>query len=598
MVMKKAHTQWVILSLGLAVTVGCTVPLIVGTQKNSSTQTDGAIQPETNPSTVQNRLPVFLPQPGGNNTPIAIPSSGGFSPIASNNPTIEGPLPDATPTPFLPNIGPNTDNQISPSGLPLIGNPTDGGLGGITTPLPSQLPIVKSIIKGRVLGYDTETEKYKPLPGAKVRVGSSLALTTDANGFYETTQEFDELVTISAAFDNHVSSTVTDIPPGVNRDIHLSPLQDDQLYRQETFNLSGSVTNLAENGRESFVVFADGKNTFSPIVHPDKFTGRFSLNVRTKGTVGSTKGTLFTGVFEQVGKLQQLTQYGMSSSVQVPKAPPEPFPTPTPELAEGQQFPLDNTQLLLSLDNVSLPQAFGEINVNITAPAGSPLRGAVLHVYMNTPEGGRILVAKYNDNTNNTISTPIRVPRVSNATFTVEAHSGTALKGSDIVVPNVQVGNTVTRTFMSPPKFNRIGDETDFSNLNKTHFSTSDLTPTMSWEGHSEANSYQLDLQSDLPEHFRWEAYTLGTTITYPDYGSDHPASLELGKNYRVQLMASDFDLGTFNILSQGNWNMPQRLSKTLDMSGGFNTQLADPSVKNLSQGYRVSYSTISFLSN
>lgn len=600
--MKKQQYQWVLLALGLAVSVGCTVPFLVNTRDNTGTIGDGQVI--TDPQAVSSSLPIFLPQPGSSDSPLtlATPSPGGpFSPVSSSNPAIDGALPVPTATPFLADITPNIDNQISANPLPVLGVGKDGSSGGVI----STQPIIKSIIKGRVLGLDLASGQYKPLADAQVRVDRVLSLTTDANGYYETDQEFDKLVSISAASEQYTASTVTDVPPGIARDIHLNPLVERAPYRQDTFLIDGSVTNLAQNGRRPTVVFADGVQSVSNAAFVNPNTGRYQIDVRLRGNRSTTNGTLFTSVNEQIGKLSVITQYGYSPSVDVPVAPPQPVPTPTPDTTNAENpnyVPLKSTDLLLSFDHLTSPEAFGEIKVNFTSPTDFGLQGAVMHVYMNFPDGGRVLVAKYNDNTSTSIIQTIRVPQIANTSFTLVAHSGTSLKGSDIVVPNLQIGSSISREFLPPPVFNQIGDETDFSDPKQTHFSTGDTTPRIGWDNQSDINSWQLDMQEDGSENFHWEAYTLGTQIDYPDFGEDHPLSLQSGHNYSLQLMASDFDIGTFNILSQGerNWEQPTRFEKAVSAQGNgdFNIQLLNPMLSNFAQGYRISYSTINFLTD
>ncbi len=590
--MNRKHIQSVLVSCGLALSVGCTVPFLVNTKDNNS----GAISPVGLPSSLASSLPVFLPPAGGSpNGPIAIPSpSGPFGAIASGNPGIDGPLPVPTATPFLPNLPPDIDNQIAANPLPII---------QASGQLTATQPIVKSIIKGKVLGWNIKNERFEPLANARVKIDESLSLTTDTNGFYATTQEFDKLVSISAGFEGYTASSVTDVPPGTNRDVHLNPLAEGPLYRQEVFSFNGGVTNLSQNGRDSFVVFADANQSKAAAATPDKFTGRYTMNVRVKANRASTQGTLFSGVFESVGSLLQLTQYGYSPNVAVPTPPPQPVPTATPSSSGTITAPtLKATELLLSLNHLVSPEAFGQITVNLTSAADSGLNNAVMHVYINLPDGGRVLVAKYTNNTSATVTQVVRVPKLANTTFTLEAHSGTSLKGSDIIVPNIQLNNTITRTFLPPPVFNRIGDETNFTDLNKTHFKTSDLTPTIGWNKQNSVNSYQLDVQGETAQTFRWEAYTLGTSLTYPDFGTDHPSSLKLGNTYKVQLMASDFDIGTFNVLSSNsNWEAPTRLERSVagqSSPASFSVQLLNPTIRNFAQGYRVSYNTLTFLSN
>jgi hypothetical protein len=596
----KNYTPWIVLPLGLAATVGCTVPFLVNSRDGNGT-TPPVI---SNPSDASSSLPIFLPQPGSSGGALPSPSSP-FGTIDTPNPTISGPLPGATATPFLPNITPNIGNQIIPNAIPTIsisGPLGSGGGGGAGGGQPGYLPIVKSIIKGRVMGYNIRNEAFEPIANAQVRVSETLSLSTDQNGIYQTSQEFDQMVSISAAKDGYIASTVTGVPPGTNRDIHLNPLNNGPLYRQETFDFSDTVTNLNENGRDVTITFADGFESRTAAASPDKFTGRYNMSVRLKANRSTTQGTLFASVFERVGNLTQLTQYGYSPNVAVPTPPPQPVPTATPVTTGSTTFrPLKPTQLLVSFNHLLTPEAFGQITVSLAAQSGSKLRGCVAHVYMNLPDGGRVLVAKYNDSTSASINQPLRVPRVANTSFTIEARSGSALRGSDIIVPNIQIGNTVVRTFLEPPEFTQVGTETNISDVNKTHFVTGDTTPTFGWSRLPDANSYQMDVQGETPESFRWEAYTLDNSLTYPDFGSNAPGSIILGNNYRAQLMASDFDIGTFNVLSfQDTWEMPVRLRNAMAAAtpAGFSVQLLNPSVRSFSQGYRISYSTVTFLAN
>lgn len=589
--MKKQQYQWVVLSLGLAISVGCTVPFLVNPGKDGSGT--GTVNTPDNPNA--GGLPVFLPQNPGNGNPVVLPSSGpGFGANTNPNPQISGALPVPTVTPFLPNLAPNIDNQIVANPLPVI--QASGQLTGT-------LPIVKSIIKGRVLGYNPTNESFEAIANAQVRIDNNLSLTTDAAGFYTTTTEFDKLVSISAGSEGYVASSVTDVPPGINRDIHLNPLNERTVYRQDTFPVAGSVTNLAQNGRRPVIIFTDGNMSVANAGIPEAGNGRYNLDVRLKANRSTTSGTLFATVMEDVGKLSVVTQYGYSGNVQVPVPPPQPVPTATPSTSSTTKTtPLKSTELLLSFDHLVSPEAFGQLTLNIAPEAGSNLQGSVVQIYMNLPDGGRVLVAKYNDNTSATISQTVRVPKIANTSFTVVAHSGSAQRGSDIVVPSLQIGSSVTRTFLPPPAFNQIGDQTNFSDPNKTQFATSDLTPQIGWNKLANVNSYQLDVQGEFADSFRWEAYTLGTSLTYPDFGDQHPLSLRLGRTYRAQLLASDFDIGTFNILSEGpmSWRTPTRLEKVYGqkVDGDFGIKLLNPTVRNFAQGYRISYSSISFLTD
>lgn len=571
MVMKMKPTQWILLTLGVATTVSCTVPFLVNTRDNADQIGDGSVV--TEPNAVSSSLPIFLPQPGVDGQPIVLPSAslGPFLPVSSSNPAISGPLPSPTATPFLADLTPNIDNQIGFNPLPII-----QANGNLT----STQPIVTSIVKGRVLGYDPVSLTYKPVAGAVVKIDDSLTLSTDAEGFYETSQTFDTALRISAAAENYVASTVTDVPPGISRDIHLNVLNERMAYRQDSFNVQGSVVNLAQNGKRPLVTFTDGQRSVSNATFVDPKTGRFDLDVRVLSNRSNTTGSLFAQVMDDVGKLSTITQYGYSPTVNVPVAPAQPVPTPTPN-ADNTTVPLDSTNLLLSFDHLVSPEAFGELKLDLSAPVGNTrLQGVVVHVYMNLPNGGRVLVAKYNDNTSTRVSQTVRVPRLPNTSFTVVAHSGSALDGSDIVVPNLQIGSTVTREFLPLPVFTQLGEETIFSNINQARYSISDTTPRISWNTQPNVNSYQLNIQSEKIDDFRWEAYTLASMVDYPNFGAEHPSSLKAVQSYRLQLSATDFDIGTFNILS----------------SGDFNTKLLNPGPSNFAQGYRVSYSSLSFV--
>lgn len=573
MVMNMKPSRWILLTLGIATTVGCTVPFLVNTRDNASSIGNGGVI--TDPNAVSSSLPIFLPQPGGNgDQPLVLPSAslGPFLPVSSSNPGISGPLPSATATPFLADLTPNIDNQIGFNPLPII-----QANGNLTT----TQPIVKSIVKGRVLGFDPISANYKPLPGAIVKIDDTLTLSTDAQGFYETTQEFDTALRISAASENYVASTVTNVPPGISRDIHLNALNERLAYRQVAFTVPGIVVNLAQNGKRPLVVFTDGQKSVSNASFVDPKTGRFSLDVRVLSNRSNTTGSLFTHIMEDIGNLSVITQYGYSPNVPVPVNPVQPVPTATPD-TDSTTMPLDSTSLLLSFDHLVSPGAFGEIKLDLSADsANTRLQGVVVHIYMNLPNGGRVLVAKYNDNTSTRINQTIRVPRLPNTSFTVIAHSGSALIGSDIVVPNLQIGSSVIRQFLPVPVFTQLGEESSFSNINQTRYSISDTTPRISWNTQANVNSFQLNLQAETADKFRWEAYTLANTLDYPNFGSEHPSSLKSGQSYRLQLSATDFDIGTFNILSD---------------QSNFSTKLLNPGPANFAQGYRLSYSTLSFV--
>ena len=586
--MKIKQYQWALLSLGLAISVGCTVPFLVDGPGNNASSNDNGVN--TDLQDFEPNRPILLPGVGQNASEPTIldPAGGGLSTVGGENVGITGPLPEATATPFLSDITPNVDNQISPNGLPVL-----RAEGSLT----STQPIVKSIIKGRVRGYNPVTRTYEALANAQVRIDESLSLTTDSNGFYETNQEFDELVTISAGKENYVVSTVTDVPPGVGRDIHLNPLNERRVYRQDSFVVDGSLTNLSQNGKRPRIVFTDANESFSSAAQLNRSTGRYNMNIRLTSDRASTSGTLFAIVEEQIGKLSVVTQYGYSPNVAVPVAPNTPFPTATPDTDSEANKPLKSTDLLLSFDHLVTPEAFGEIKLNISAEAGNRLQGIVMHVYMNLPDGGRVLVARYNDNTSTSLNQTVRVPNVANTTFTVAAHSGTSLNGSDMVIPNVSIGSTIERKFLPRPAFNQVGSADDFADENKTAFEASDTSPEIAWDSQKDVNSFQLDLKGDHAEEFRWEAYTLANKVTYPDFGTDNPLSLKEGAAYRLQLLASDFDIGTFNILNTASARPDSRAERIYNaQSNSFNTKLLNPTLSNFAQGYRVSYSSVYFV--
>lgn len=593
--MKKQY-NWFVWSGCLAVTVGCTVPFLVNNPNVTPTSQPVASTPDA----VSSALPIFLPQGPGSN--VLLPSgtspsvTSGFGPVSSPNPTLSGPLPSPTATPFIPNIIPDIANPIAPAAIPSV--QASGALA-------QQAPIIRGIYSGRVWGFDMATETFKPIADAKVKVGDSLTLSSDRNGFYQTSQEFQERLTISAAKSNYIASTVTGVPPGVGRDIHLYPINNAIPYRQDFHTFSGSVHNLAQNGKDAIVVFADNQNSSAPETMVDRKTGNFNMSVRLRTNKSSTTGTLFGYVPEQTGNLSQVSQFSYSPNVVVPTIPPQPVPTPSPATTSTDtSIKPSFNQLLLAFDHLVSPQNFGKLSLKLLTPSTGQLVGVVAHIYMNLPDGSRVLIARYTDPGAVSINQVFRVPKIANTTFSLEAHSGTATRGSDIVVPNIPIESEVVRTFLAPPTYNRLGDETNFTTTGKTHFTTSSITPRIGWQTLSEANSYQLDIQGDNPLAFRWEAYSLDNSVAYPDFGTDQPGSLRAGRTYQAQLMANDFDLGSFNVLSastgSANWKRPPRIQRILDRQsqGGFSVQLFTPSIKNFPQGYRVSYNTLTFTIN
>lgn len=586
--------KYLAISLGLLISVGCTVQSLIGQQPEAETKK------ESKPANFNASLPIFLPSsgPGGSGTNILAPSSvspsGPFGVIRTPDPSIVGPLPSPTPTPFIPVIIPNINNQITiASPVPVI---------QVSGQLTQQAKIVPSKLNGRVFFWDTKSSAFKPLSEAKIRVNdnsSEITLESDNTGFYESTQVFNNAVTISAAKEEYIASTVTDVPPGFGRDIHLFPLDDAPFYRQENFTFDGVVANLGENGKEATVVFTDDSGSIASAVTPSQVDNTYSMNVRVKSDLESTLGSLFSYVTEDVGELTQITQYGFSPNVAVPTPPPQPVATPTPEDTSSgtdEVFPPDPTQLVLSFSHLTSPEVFGNITVKLDIPSdNNGLSGIAIHVYMNIPNRGRVLVAKYNDESSSVVNQTIRVPNLSvfNATYTVEAHSGSADKGSDIIIPNIQIGNTVSRSFLPVPEI------TSPANNGST-----DTKPSFLWDKVEQANSYQLDVQGAEHQAFRWEAYTLSAekTFTFPNFGLGNPGALKEQARYKFQLMAADFDFGSFNILNQSDnsgWKMPRRLQHFASKkSGDFSVQLFQPSEQNFPQGYRVSYNTVMFTTN
>ncbi|GIW21189.1 MAG: hypothetical protein KatS3mg068_0196 [Candidatus Sericytochromatia bacterium] len=94
-------------------------------------------------------------------------------------------------------------------------------------------PIIPSKVSGYIKGYDVFTGNYVNIPKATVIVGNTKVIANEA-GFYTTDTEFSDLVDISGQANGYISSTITKVRPGINRDIYLQSLNSKQNFNPNT----------------------------------------------------------------------------------------------------------------------------------------------------------------------------------------------------------------------------------------------------------------------------------------------------------------------------------------------------------------------------
>lgn len=554
----------------LMLVVSCAVP-IISRDKTSTLST------ETPPLTAKPLEPVFFPTP----IPAVSGISGSKSITSSNN--ISAFLPqgttisDVSGTIFLPPSTTTFREYTSPT--PIINSsiiPTISGSPEVISP--SYAP--RDIIAGKVYGYDPINSKNVLIDKAKILLNNKTEIESKNDGSYISKETYNSLIPVSVYKDGYVISTVDDVLPGAGRDIHLNSLNDEIAYSSINLSFEGKINPLQNPSNNTIIVeFKDIYQSLTSATILYENTNKYKINVRPRKGRTTTTGTILAYTLQTDNNLTQIKQYGYSTLVSLPT----PIPTST---ASATGSTSGKTDFYISKDYINEPNVFGEITVNLSLPPGTDISNTVLNVYMKMPTGEEFFVAKYND-TGNTkiIQQDIKVPKIDGTTFSIQAHAGNSIKGSDLVINNIKLGDIVNSTFLPPPKITYPYND---SSVNST--------PEFSWEKIEEAQSYQLDLQSIDNTNFRWEGYTTKDKLRYPNF-SFQEGILSNKRRYRLQLMACDFNFGSLSILSLDNKSLyiPDRILRIINNNDKtFNIKLANPIIGQI-QKYRVSYDSVVF---
>ncbi len=485
-----------------------------------------------------------------------------------------------------------------PSPLPsltpfIIGRPPAGFSSGGAAVSSSASPnpiVVKAKIKGQVMGYDINTKNYHPLPNARLLIGTEV-LTADSGGRYTTENEITELVNISASASGFLSSTMSDITPGENRDIHLQPLDNRQRFNSNTISVevtslageqaaplatdsdsSGSSTTDGEAVAKkypSFFSFGDVDNSkFIPtLLNPETGLFRLEINPISNKTTAIGKLLVYDIERDSLGRPTNPTQMRVFQSRDI-------------TFRVGQTiFPADENSTVNDSSDSEANALNKFVNINANFYDSYGFSNFVCNAYVIFPTGEKVLASQYTGGAPTKIS--FRMPKITGVSYTIEAHAGTASRGSDVVVNDLHEGDSVEAYLLKPPS----GLSPDYNTV------APGTAPEFKWEKIDDARGYQAEINStDTQEHSGWEGFTTATTIKYPaDLNR-----LKLGSQYRFQVAAMDFYFGGLSILNKAE-ELKAEIIKNDSKDFPFRVQLANHNTKTLPKGYRVSYDTVLF---
>ena len=548
--MRKSSIYSLILIMSV---MGCSVPLLMKSDENKlakSTDLTGA-----NPDT--NIVPWYVssagPDASGN-----YPAGYGPSGLNTIGSIIPGTLPSVANSPFTGEFSPKPIVYITPYPFPTA-------TGSIPEPklIYNDKPVP---INGKTYAFNPLADAYTILGDVDMLIGGNAAKSL-SSGYYASSQQFGQTIAISACKDGYFASTVDNVIPGDSRDVHLYPLNEEPAYSESLLTVKGKVTITATETNYTKVVFSDTNNSISSTSNIDK-DGNYSITVRPPSGKSSVIGTVMAYTTQTVGGLTQIDKYAFkpywdaSSSTAVP--------------------------LTLSSNSSTWPLAFGDINYKFNIP--SDLSSAVIHVYMTLPTGDEFFVGKYVDTSGSSlIQGSIKIPRVNGASYTVQAHCGTSDTGSDIIIPQAKIGDTVEYTFLSAPV------------VSAPSYNGS-VGSSFAWGAVSGAVNYQLELTPmDRSVKFGWEAYTPSTSLSYPAF-TTAAGQIKSGQKYYMEVMATDFGFNSFNVLSLLDIFKPSsdklvpRVKHYMDKTAnipGFKLMMADPTRTTYPTNYRVSYKTV-----
>ena len=224
---------------------------------------------------------------------ISSPKAPNPSGILESPPIEPTPLPSASP--FIIGKAPQAFGAGSSSGSSTSASPTPSSSGSATaSPDPSET-VVSSKVSGTVYGYNPTTKRYVTIPKAQVSIGGTL-VQADDGGKYTLNEEVSTLIDISATADAYVGSTVKNVAPGENRDIHLQPLDNRKQYNSNTINLSVELLGAADANNVQYpriLSFADASESrFVPYLI-NAVTGKYRVEINPIAGNATAKGKLF-----------------------------------------------------------------------------------------------------------------------------------------------------------------------------------------------------------------------------------------------------------------------------------------------------------------
>lgn len=436
-------------------------------------------------------------------------------------------------------------------------------------------PIIPSKMSGYIKGYDVSTGNYINIPRAVVTVGTTRIVANDA-GFYSTEGDLSELANISAQATGYISSTITKVRPGVNRDLYLQSINSKQNFNPNTIVMefktlaaaeptkaqvssdsTDTATDTATEGEvkakkyPSILSFGDLNNSrFIPtLVNQD--TGRYRLEVNPSGNNTVAKGQLLIYDLERdsFGNATNPTQ--IKKFIYKPDISFRVGDKEFPGLEGTTTGTTTTTDTTEELTQEELLKNFVNVSAKFYDEHG--FNNFVCNAYVVFPKGEKVLVSTYKGNPT-TLS--FRLPKIDNVSYRIEAHAGSATRGSDVVINDLKGGDYVEAYLLAPPS----GLTPSYESLNES------TRPNFSWSQLNEAKSYKLEVSStDNSKPFKWDAYTNDTSLSFP---SDLD-SLYSNNQFRFQLQATDYNFNNISLIRGNNMILPK--------------------------GYRVSYNTVLF---
>lgn len=553
------------------------------TVNQTGTNTSGLKQPSPIPSVAIDSSIAQTPlTPTGNSLGI-IATPRPVSDIEDKSP--DEPTPYVTPAPFI--IGkPGTSFNSS--------NPSSEETG----------PIVSSKMSGKVYGFDTGSNSYKILQDATVSINGS-TLKTDSSGNYLSSDSINTEVDLSASASGYYTSTVSNVRPGENRNIHLQPIDSRPVYNSNTISFdilsfaaeeptnTSSLTSTSttttttstdkvtvpEVKYTSLLSFGDKNNSRFITKVVDNSKGRIRVEVNPLGNQSTATGQLFVYDVERDSSGRptnptQMKKFIYKKDVTF-RVGDQYFPGTTPTGKEST-----TTSTSTTTETFDPIKNFSNINVKFNDSFG--FNNFVCNAYAVFPTGEKVLVSRYTGSSATNLS--FRVPKITgiNLSYTIEAHAGNSSLGSDIVVNNLRENDSVDAYLLAPP-----------ASLSPSYDSLSTgLFPTFNWSANNEAKSFQVSLKNtDLTNPSAWEGYSSTNSIKYP-LGLE---GLKSGAQYNYQVLALDFNFGGLRVLSNKAEEIILRAVSQKNNDLPFKVQLASHESSTLPKGYRVSYNTVLF---